>query len=424
LRTVSEVTEPTLTNASSSISIVDTARKAGSYEQSGNLQAAATEYADYATRPDALWHDVLFATQMIERLGVFNKAIEVFEWSQTHPKTGCFTDLAASEIVRLSKASEVRTTPAAAIPSPAATGSEAMGTPAAVPAANKIRYETMYADLQKTWKAVAEANLKEFFFNQGVEKSELTSTAILELMYGFLIEHPEVHIPDLENFGLFTIANYNTTTQAVTIPQLSQLKNKVLNQALAAFETGKKLYATIVQVGGAGSGHYTLVVIERDGKVHMINTMGIIAEGLAGDDPYVHIMPELVKALNTHKGTAPIVFTAASNVRTGIQDADAGSNSCGIYSFVYWAELMMTQDINAYKRVTAAAAEGYLSDYEGILKAAIHTKAMDAIVQVDDLSKANEFGIRYFKNPNAEVQTRFELDVRDRLQLKLTLLAP
>jgi hypothetical protein len=78
LRTVSEVTEPTLTNASSSISIVDTARKAGSYEQSGNLQAAATEYADYATRPDALWHDVLFAAQMIERLGLFNKAIEVF----------------------------------------------------------------------------------------------------------------------------------------------------------------------------------------------------------------------------------------------------------------------------------------------------------------------------------------------------------
>jgi hypothetical protein len=299
-----------------------------------------------------------------------------------------------------------------------------MGTPAAVPAANKIRYETMYADLQERWKEVAEANLKEFFFNQGVEKSELTSTAILELMYGFLIERPEIHIPDLENFGLFTIANYNTTTQAVAIPQILQLKNKLLNQALAAFETGQKLYATIVQVGGAGSGHYTLVVIERDGKVHMINTMGIIAEGLAGDDPYVHIMPELVKALNTHKGTAPIVFTAASNVRTGIQDADAGSNSCGIYSFVYWAALMMTQDINAYKRVTAAAAEGYLEDYNGILKASIHTKAMDAIVQVDDLSKANEFGIRYFKNPRAEMQTRFELDVRDRLQLKLTELAP
>ena len=670
--TVSEVTEPILTNASSSVSIIDTVSRVFEHTRAGNLEAAASEYAKYAMCPDALWFNILFAAQMIERLGVLNMAIEVFEWSKTHPKTRCFNDLADSEIVRLTKdqsehiklitkiicstiagdsnllasfqavisetlpegfffrtedfkqkelnrilmgtsadklkifetllqdlerktpsivklidavkgyngnvshtpatdsdapvdsipgahdiaasgvilnqmntlraiqgevpdteeayarvISEVRefqsdpttgdicryiyrygifsiskntemeaidneSDPAKGIrlseilirvwtfaesiadvenqkdlktaicdeicqaakdgrclqaytgnligvvfpylddlsevpdpsspPDPSPTAAIPLPAPSIVaapsPTENKIRYQRMYLGLKETWKAVAGSNLQEFFFDRGVEGSELSSTAVLELMYGFLIEHPEIYIPDLENFGLFTIAAYDKAKSAVTIPQIPQLKNKLLNQSLAAFEKGQKLYATIVQVGGSRSGHYTLVVIENNGNVHMINTMGA-HKGGAAEDPYVHIMPELVKALNTHKGTAPIVFTAASNVRTGIQDADAGSNSCGIYSFVYWAALMMTQDINAYKRVTAVAAEGYLGDYNGILKAAIHTKAMDAIVQVDDLSKANEFGIRYFKNPNAEVQTRFELDVRDRLQLKL-----
>lgn len=117
---------------------------------------------------------------------------------------------------------------------------------------------------------------------------------------------------------------------------------------MPAFEKGQKLYATIIQVGGAGSGHFTVVVIENNGNVHMINTMGVISERLANDDPYLYIMPKLVEALNAHKDpAAPIVFKATTNVRTGIQDADALSNSCGIYSFVYWAVLMMTQDINA-----------------------------------------------------------------------------
>ena len=312
--------------------------------------------------------------------------------------------------------------PAAVTEPPRSVGAAAAGMPSS--ADNKGRYTGMYLGLQERWKvaAAAEDFLQEFFFNGRAEGSELTSTAVLELMYGFLINHPEIYIPDLESFGLFTIASYNTTTHAVTIPQVEQLKNKLLHQALAAFTKGQKLYTTIVQVGGSGSGHYTLVVIERDGKVHMINTMGAFA-GDSKYDPYTYIQPELVKALNTHKGSAPIVFTAASNVRTGIQDADARSNSCGIYSFVYWAALMMTQDINAYKRVTAAASEGYLSEYKSILNAVTHESSIDAIVQVDDPSKANDFGVKYLKNPSAEVQAKFERDVRAHLQVKLTALA-
>ncbi len=123
-----------------------------------------------------------------------------------------------------------------------------------------------------------------------------------------------------------------------------------------------------------------------------------------------------------HKGTAPIEFKAATNVRTGIQDANAGSNSCGIYSFVYWTALMMTQDMNAYKRVTATASEGYLGGYEDILKAATHKNAMDVIVQVENVSKrivVEDCTILCYENPNAAVQAKFERDVRSRLQLKL-----
>lgn len=420
--------------AASSKSIVEIASRAIEFRREGNLEAAARVYAGYAMRHDAGLFNVVYAARMIEKLGCFSEAINVLEWSKIHPATRYFKETADAEINRLSQLKNEQTgtsskptavsTGRPSVDLSVATGAGAMVALSAAPSAveNKGRYTRMYSTLQERWKiAVAvEEDLKRFFFDKGIDNSELMSTAMLELMYGFLIEHPEIYISDLENFGLFTVAEYNTAMRAVTIPQIQQLKSKLLDQSLAAFEKGQALYATIVQVGGTRSGHYTVVVIERNGKVHMINTMGVIAKRLEADDPYVYIMPELVKALNTHKGFAPIVFTAASNVRTGIQDADAGSNSCGIYSFVYWAALMMTQDMNAYKRVTAAASDGYLGGYEDIVRAATLKKEMGEIVQIDDKSKANEFGIQYFKNPSAEVQGSFEREVRERLQLKLT----
>jgi hypothetical protein len=426
----------------SSLSIVDVVSRVYEQKKAGNHEAAARVYAEYGMQPDAIWFNIRFSTQEIEELGYLDMAAAVFEWSKTHPKTQCFKDVADAEILRLlrlrqaseshakQQATQAKELTPAGIESAAPVASSAV--PVVVPeavvapgvvvnAANKIRYEAMYAELKEVWKAVAGRNLHALFFDGGVEGSELTYTAILELMYGFLIEHPEINIPDLQNFGSFTIANYDETTHVATISQMQQLKNKLLNQALAAFAKGQKLFATVVQIGGAGSGHFTVVVIECDGKVHMINTMGNFP-GLKREDPYVHIMPVLVNALNSHKGAVPIEFTAGSNVRTGIQDADALSNSCGIYSFVYWAALMMTQDINSYKRVTAAAADGYLAGYEDIIKAATHSRAIDRIAQV--VGGADEYGIQYLKNPSAEVQARFERDVRDRLQLKLTEFAP
>lgn len=425
----------------SSASIVEIVSRAGELTRAGNPKAAAKLYADYTMQPDALWFNILFATKMIEGLSCFEQAIAALEWSKTQTNTQYFAHKAESEIDRLTQAAKlhreqaaipqmpvtastvaVMRMPEASTDLPSATGAGAMATASAAfsAAENKSRYEKMYERLQSEWRVVAaaEESPQALFFDRDVNHSELTSTAVLELMYGFVIEHPEIYISDLENFGLFTIANYNTTTHAVTIPQVQQLKNKLLHQALGAFAKGQKLYATIVQIGGAGSGHYTVVVIEHDGKVHMINTMSAFV-GDSKYDPYAHIQPELVKALNTHKGATAITFTAGSNVRTGIQDADALSNSCGIYSFVYWAALMMTQDMAAYKRVTAAAADGRLASCSDIGAAAAYPRMMDKIVQVDDLSKPNAFRIRYFKNPNAAVQSKFEQELRARLLAKL-----
>ncbi len=77
-----------LTAGSEPVSIGDTVLQAhAALTRNGNSTAAVEVYASYAMRPDALWFHVLFATKMIEGLGDFEKAIEVFEWSMKHPNT-------------------------------------------------------------------------------------------------------------------------------------------------------------------------------------------------------------------------------------------------------------------------------------------------------------------------------------------------
>jgi hypothetical protein len=132
-------------------------------------------------------------------------------------------------------------------------------------------------------------------------------------------------------------------------------------------------------------------------------------------------MTKLVNALTANKGASSITFTAGTNVRTGIQDADACTNSCGLYSFAYWAALMVSQDMNAYKRITAAAEEGALKTYDDIASVAVSAgPEIDTIKQVKDEAKSrNSHGIPYFKNPKAEVQADFELSLREWLKDKL-----
>lgn len=288
--------------------------------------------------------------------------------------------------------------------------------------ANTARYTAHFMDLKQTWKETAgglEGGVEGFFFDTtSAEKAsaELQYPALLALKYRFLCEHPDINIPDLENFGVFTIGTYDTTTHAATIRTAEMVQN-LLNPALKAFEQGANLYASIVQIGGANSGHYTLAGIEKSGRVHLINTIGLIARGLESEDPYRYIMPNLVEALNANKGASSITFTAGTNVRTGIQDADAGSNSCGLYSFTYWAALMLTQDMNAYKRITAAAEDGRLRTYDDIASVAVSAgQGVDVVRQVTLVSSQ---GFQHQRNPKADVQARFELSLRQWLMNEL-----
>lgn len=273
-------------------------------------------------------------------------------------------------------------------------------------------YAERYGAIKNNWKEpmrILGGSVQSFFFEGNPVKSELTDAAVLSLMYRFLKDNPSVVIPDLDNFRVFTIANYDPATHIATT-QDEQINKTLLSQARATFAKGKKLYANIVQVGGAGSGHYTVVVIEKNGRVNIINTFKpYIGEAL--EEPYQYILTAVVSSLNSQKTDEDITFVEGENIRTGIQDSDIGSNSCGIYSFVYWAALMLTQDIDAYKQVTAAASEGALNRYEDILTAASYPRKADKIQQIQD--RVGEFGEVYFKNPNAERQVEFEASLRE-----------
>jgi hypothetical protein len=286
------------------------------------------------------------------------------------------------------------------------------------PSIHSLAYSDKYALIKQDWKAAA-LGVENLFFEGDAINSELTDTAILALMYRFLIDNPEVKIPDLDNFKVFTIANYTPATYTAIV-EPKTIQNSLLIPALTAFRDGKNLYATIVQVGGAGSGHYTVVVIEKTGKVHMINTFKPY-EGEAAKEPYQYILTALVNSLNVQKGAEDINFMVESNIRTGIQDPDIGSNSCGIYSFVYWAALMMTQTMDAYQRITAAASDGKLTIYGDIKAASSYSRTEPQVVQI--LDRTDGFGVQYFKNPHAEEQARFEQNLRAWLQAELAALS-
>lgn len=83
---------------------------------------------------------------------------------------------------------------------------------------------------------------------------------------------------------------------------------------------------------------------------------------------------------------------------------------------------MLTQNMDAYQRVTAAASDGRLARYGDINAAASYGRKLTYITQVFD--RRDGFGITYYKNPHADIQAGFELDLRRWLQSELRTLLP
>ncbi|MCP5322837.1 MAG: hypothetical protein H6492_02385 [Candidatus Paracaedibacteraceae bacterium] len=307
---------------------------------------------------------------------------------------------------------------------------------AAIPAARtdidartSLLYASRYNRLKNDWKNIVrfEETPVEFFFESEAATAEITDVALQALMYRFLIDNPSVSIPDLDSFRVFTVADYTPGTHRAVIRD-REVKNSLLEQAKSAFSAGKRLYASVVQVGGAEGGHYTVVVIENTGKVHMLNTFKPY-EGTPSEEEYQYILRALVVSLNAQKGSSSIVFSEGINTRTGIQDSDIASNSCGLYSFAYWAALMATQDMDAYQRVTAAASDGRLARYGDINAAASYGRKLTHITQVFDREERLVIdgiaeNIKYYKNPHADIQAGFESDLREWLQRELRTLLP
>lgn len=291
-----------------------------------------------------------------------------------------------------------------------------------IEARTSLLYANRYSQMKNGWKMIVRdyATPVEFFFENEAATAEITDVALQALMYRFLIDNPSVSISDLDSFRVFTVADYTPITHRTVIRD-REVKYSLLEQAKSAFLAGKRLYASVVQVGGAEGGHYTVVVIENTGKVHMLNTFKPY-EGEPSEEAYQYILRALVVSLNDQKGSSSIVFSEGINIRTGIQDSDLASNSCGLYSFAYWAALMLTQNMDAYQRVTAAASDGRLARYGDINAAASYGRKLTYITQVFD--RRDEFGITYYKNPHADIQAGFELDLCRWLRSELRTLLP
>jgi hypothetical protein len=261
------------------------------------------------------------------------------------------------------------------------------------PSPTTLAYQKKYNELQKQWKTQLNGkSLKEqysLFFeqddflnnktNKGSEiiktgeykttsfdnsaqgapaelsSGNLKTNAIKALMLRFLSDISPIDVP----IDSIDVVSANVLSSKVTVDE-KFIKSVMLNPALDAFKNkGKKIYASVLRLDGEGNGQYVVVVIDKDGKVRIIDPVSRVK-------PYKdNLLLAVVDALNKARTVMDMAFSAYKNdldsndsafVNTGIAGPDNDNTKSGIYAFTYWAGLMKEDNIDAYKSINGAAA--------------------------------------------------------------------
>lgn len=269
-----------------------------------------------------------------------------------------------------------------------------------------VKYQQTYDRLKALWKSQvygkSEKEHYKLFFQQdeaisGLEDENdspealsagaLTEKSLQALMFRFLIETPTIDIPNEDKISVISAKVMDTPDQNIQIDH-QKLKETLIDPALKFFTVqNKNTYANIVKVEGKGGGKYVVVVIEKNGKVYLIDP------STQQKTYHLNILSEIVKSLNSqkpHDMDTNFHTDSEDIVYTGIQGASAGSTSSGIYAFTYWASIMSTDALDAFERINGADSEEttLLQEYDSIKMASVYSKKLK---KVPGLSNANNF---------------------------------
>ncbi|MDP3935685.1 MAG: hypothetical protein Q8Q56_01660, partial [Alphaproteobacteria bacterium] len=103
---------------------------------------------------------------------------------------------------------------------------------------------------------------------EALSSGNLTPNAIQSLMLRYLSDNPEIDIP----VGSINTASAFITSENIVKLDQALLKSSILDPTLDAFmKKNRSVYSSVIRLEGAGNGQYVVVVIDKYGKVSLID---------------------------------------------------------------------------------------------------------------------------------------------------------